>query len=46
MQNQYVLIPNERISLDKARRQLLNLKEKLCQNPAWNLAAIPESNEK
>lgn len=46
MQNQYVLIPDERIGLDKARSQLFNLKEKLCQNPAWNLAEIPESNEK
>ena len=42
MQNQYVFIPDDRISLDDAQYQLHCLQDQLNLNPAWSLATIKE----
>ncbi len=42
MQNQYVFIPDDRISLDEARYQLHCLQDQLNQNQAWSHATIRE----
>lgn len=41
MQNQYVLIANERIELNDIRDKMLILKERLTQCAAWENAAFP-----
>ena len=42
MQNQYVFIPDDRISLDEAQYQLHCLQDQLNLNPAWSLTTIRE----
>lgn len=42
MQNQYVFIPDDRISLDEAQCQLHSLQNQLNRNPAWSFATISE----
>ena len=42
MQNQYVFIPDDRISLDEAQYQLHCLQDQLNQNQAWSHATIRE----